>query len=153
MRDPSIDWDEKFSEWTFGDRAATEFLSGLFAVIHLWDDLIDRDKPVSEETINRTFFWLVAEMPRNEFFIAFGERLSWSMQICATQWLACNRMERSGNDDLVARAYGLRDSAIEIVVQVACFLGGYDHAMKVSEEIYALSTSETLDEYRKSING
>ena len=143
------DWSARFREWTLGDEPAAQFLDGWFAAVHLFDDVRDADKPIANEQLYRTLFWLLAEMPRNPFYKTAGEALSWVAQAYITQWFAANRLERSGDGDKIARAYGLRDAAIDMASHVAYICGGYDHMLKVNEEMYALACDETLDEFRE----
>jgi len=142
---------EEFRRWCRGDEAAVDFLAGVFGAVHLWDDLIDGDHERSEEEIHRVFFWLLCEMPRNPFFAAHSVFLTAQMQALVDQWLMANQLERSGDADLQARAYGLRDTSMGLCAQVAYLIGGYEHMRAVSEELIDLACTESLSEYRAGL--
>ncbi len=146
------DLSAKFLEWSRGNELAAQFLDGFFQTVHLWDDMVDGD-PCEEGRVNRTLFWLLCELPRNTFFNEYRLFLTAQIQICVDQWLMANELERTGDLDKQARAFGLRDSTLSVISQVAYVVGGYDHMTKVSDEVRNLFTGETLNEYRELLNG
>lgn len=146
-----IDLSPKFLEWSNGNELAAQFLDGVYQTVHLWDDVVDGD-PCEEARVNRTFFWLLCELPRNAFFAEYRLFLTAVMQAYIEQWFAANALERTEDPDKQARAFGLRDSALGLIGQVAYIVGGYDHMLTVSGEVLELLTDEKLDEYREALN-
>ena len=42
--------------WMKGDKLAVEYIEIICDVAHKWDDLIDKDKVLSDDDINKLFF-------------------------------------------------------------------------------------------------
>ena len=49
-------------------------LNDLFRAMHTWDDLVDKDKPVSEADINGAFVALMVHVPANPFYLIYPSR-------------------------------------------------------------------------------
>ena len=84
-------------EWFGGNEEAARFVAQLCDVAHTWDDLIDRDTPVSEEAINRCFESALLRIPANPFYQTHFAALSPLLFTGVLGYLTANRMERSGD--------------------------------------------------------
>jgi len=136
---------QKLNQW-IRDPNAVAFLLDAFNVGEIWDDLIDKDKPVSPEAINTAFYTALVTLPNNPFYQAYRPQLSAVMVSGIHAWLDANKLERGSENDK-ACAYVLRVWYMELLTLVATLLHGFDYARSISLEMRAFFTHETLDEY------
>ena len=55
-------------EWFGGNEDALAVFRMFVRLAHVWDDLVDKDKPVSEDAINEAFLICLVYMPSNSFY-------------------------------------------------------------------------------------
>ena len=142
--------DRRLQEWV-GDERAVEFLLVYGDACELFDDLIDRDKPVEDDHVVRVMFNLLTELPLNPFFERYKLSLIPALVIGMNAWLDANRLE-SGDSNDQAFAYVLRDVYCEVVALVVYLTRGRDYMREHSLEIRRFFTKhETLDQYREGL--
>jgi hypothetical protein len=122
---------QAFLPLMLGNAAAAQFLEQMVTVLHLWDDLIDQDKPVDAEAINRGFMTMLVDLPRNEFYAANFQHLNSILVNAITNWHIANRMEAEPDEYKLRIAYILRSSYCDLVTQCALLVGGPDYAREV----------------------
>lgn len=133
-----------------GDHDAVDFLLDVFQIGETWDDLVDRDKPLTADDIHRAFWLALVELPNNPFYRRHGAALVPVMATMMNAWMDSVPMEQGGTQQR-AVAYVLRDAYLEIISLVLYLARGYD-AMRVhSAQIRAflMESHETFDEYMK----
>jgi hypothetical protein len=115
-----------------GNTDAIRFLEDITDILHLWDDLIDRDKPLTDGQINAVMWKALVDLPRNPFYAANFHTLNILLMAAIVNWEVATKMERErgGQDDLHI-AYILRSSYIDLVLGVAVILGGREHAVEM----------------------
>lgn len=129
------------------DVHAVQFLLIIGSVAEVWDDLVDKDKEVTEAKINQTFLILLTELPLNPFFDKYKFRLIPLMVTGVNTWQDSNILSK-GSDNDKAMAYVLRDWYVEIVMFVIYLLYGYEAMREVSIDIRQFfSQHETLQAY------
>jgi hypothetical protein len=114
-----------------GHPEAAEFCITLVEVLHTWDDLIDRDKPVSSEQINSAMWKALVEIPRNPFYQAHFHDLIPCLTTAILNWHAANLMEATESEADKEIAFTLRSSYADVVEQAAHLCGGYEWARQV----------------------
>jgi len=129
------------------DAPAVQFLLTIGSVAEVWDDLVDKDKEVTESEINQTFFSLLVELPLNPFFDKYKFRLIPLMVTGINTWQDSNILSK-GSDNDKAMAYVLRDWYVELVMFVMYLLHGYEAMREASMDIRRFfSQHETLQAY------
>jgi hypothetical protein len=115
-----------------GNTDAVRFLEDITEILHLWDDLVDRDKAVSDEAINQGMWKALIDLPRNPFYAANFTSLNILLVAAIVNWEVATKMERNpvGADDLNI-AFIIRSSYIDLVLGVAVILGGRVHAAEM----------------------
>lgn len=141
--------DEKLSEWV-GDANAVSYLLMLGDVCEMFDDLIDRDKPIDDATIVRVLASVLIFMPTNPFFCQNSAVLRPLLISSMNAWLDANVLER-GSDTDKSRAYVLRDSMVEIIIFCIGLTKGYDEMRRLSLSVRAFLLHETLDQYKEKL--
>lgn len=150
----SQEWREErnrmLAEWV-GDSDAVRFILDFADACELFDDMIDKDKPIEDGHVVRVLFNLLTEMPLNPFF----DRWKWQLvPIIITginAWLDANSLEKGSDQDKVF-AYVLRDWYMEFVAFVIYLTRGRDYMRSVSLDVRHFFThNETLEQYKEGL--
>jgi hypothetical protein len=144
-------WDELISWAVCGDADAAAFCMMVCSIAQLWDDLIDKDKPIDPEHINRGFWIALVELPRNRFYQRHFEDLNPLWMVTIQNWHAANYMEAGGTEAELEIAFIIRSACADIVIQAALLVGGYEWARKVTPTIHRISHAEGLDGYKANL--
>lgn len=133
------------------NQSALHFLECLCYVMHLWDDLADRDKPRSIGTINRAFWMALVELPRNQFYSENFHLLSPIIMMAIQNWHAANYMER-GDDHLENQiAFIIRSSYADIVTMCALIIGGPEWSKRIAVAIRKEAHKEGFETYLENL--
>lgn len=139
--------DEMHLRMVRGNRAAYEFLTTMFEVLHFWDDLIDRDKEVTPEAVNRSMWDALITIPENVFFQQNFSQLMPLLKTAIWNWQAANVMEASQDSLDKQIAFVLRSTYVDLVSMCAYIVGGRDWAHEVALEARRQTSSEGFDDY------
>jgi len=131
-----------FDRWFKGNQSAMRFCADMVDVSHVWDDLVDCDKPVSAAKADATFRKMMLEIPANAFYRANFEFLHPVMVTVWAQWDAANKMEAHPIKNDFVKAYMLRASLYQLFHACAVLCGGLDWAAEVGPEVYRLYGEE-----------
>jgi hypothetical protein len=148
------DWrksrDVKLMEW-IGDASAVNFILSFSDLCEVFDDLIDKDKPVTDDDIIRTLFTALVDIPMNPFFAHYRHQLVPVVITGINAWLDANKLERGSDNDKVF-AYVLRDWYAELVSFVIYLTRGRHYLRTVSMDVRTFFTHhETLEQYREGL--
>lgn len=137
--------------WLKGHGAACDFILQLFAVLHVWDDLIDRDKPISTKDVHTALWHALISLPRNRFYAENFSLLNGLLQTAILNWHVANRFE--AEDDAVGRhvAFVIRSTYVDLVTMCAWIVGGNDWALTVGYEARKHASSEGMIAYLESL--
>lgn len=133
---------------TRGDAEAAAFLEMVVEILHFWDDLVDRDQPITPDLINARMWQALILLPRNLFYRAHFSDLNPVLAIAIQNWICANSMEQDGYapDDLPI-AFIIRSSYVDLLVQVALIVGGYPWAAEVTPLVRRHAHRETYPGY------
>jgi len=126
---------------------AINFFSIIQGCARVLDDLIDRDREVSNEDIIAAWWDALILLPQNGFYLRNLDRLSALIQRGFTDWIVSNEIQKT--DQVVA--YVLRNTLYSIVIDCAFIIGGYQWGRAVSGKVTKEIHSETLEEYKNSL--
>jgi hypothetical protein len=130
---------------------ASLFITELFAIWHLWDDLIDKDKPLTDEAINKAFMSALITLPKNRFYQTYFVILNPIMENAFINWLGSNALEKSKGD--LSIAFDLRNSYVNIITACANIIGGPKWAQEVAIDSHkSLRNVESFQEYASKLN-
>ena len=133
-----IAFTQSFDRWFKGNQSAMRFCADMVEVAHVWDDLVDGDKPVTSSKANSIFRKMMLEIPSNEFYRANFTFLHPILVMVWAQWDAANAMETHPFKDDMAKAYMLRASLYQLFHACAVLCGGLDWAGQIGPEVYRL---------------
>lgn len=112
------------------DESALQFVRAVYAIIELWDDLIDRDQEPTAAEINRVFFLALITLPGNQFYRNNYGALSAVVLSSILSWHTANAV--AGSVEAKAHAYALRKEFINLVVVCVALTSGVDAAQNAS---------------------
>lgn len=127
--------------------APIHFCETLFRISQTLDDLIDRDRPVSDDTIYAAFWEALIELPANPFYRSNEQYLRPLMAAALQDWRDSVKLERHGDHHGRSLAFVLRDQLTSLVVQCAFLVGGTTWMQQVSEQIRRHFHEDTLNSY------
>lgn len=139
--------DDNFNRWLLGDVAAMQFVIQLSRIIETWDDLIDKDKPVTDSEINTAFITALFTINGNPFFRRHVDYLLPVIMTTINAWLDANDTQTSDDPDTRTLAFYLKDYGIEVFLQMAFLIGGYEHMRAVSKEMRTFLRNDTYSEW------
>lgn len=139
--------DPRFVRWLRGDADAVRFITAIHRIVETWDDLIDKDKPVSEGEINSAFMTALIELPRNQFYMRNFATLNPILESAIDTWRVSNALERTKDDNALTTAFILRCGVFALTIQSAKIIGGDDWGQTVGFEIYQAG-DDSLERYR-----
>lgn len=143
--------EELFSYVLKGHKDAVAFLSVLFHVFHVWDDLIDKDKPLHDDQISDAFFMALVVLPRNRFYQDHFAELNALVDSAITNWRAANSMERTESDDDKRIAFITRSNYCNVAITAARIVGGHQWAVEVAPLMRRYWHREGYDQYLKNL--
>lgn len=134
-----------------GNAAAVDLVLNIADIAGIWDDLIDRDKPVSDAQINRAFGIALLELPKNPFYQAHCLDLLPVMTTGTLNWLTANEYEKQQDKEAHALAHVLRYGIADLVLFIAYLIGGQEWAQQVAPELRRRSQKDTLENYLSEV--
>lgn len=136
-----------------GNEAAVEFFLAGRSVCHLWDDLIDRDRDVSDGEIDVAMYHALVVLPKNPFYRQHFDALHPLFVNAVMNWHAATEFERATDGDVrkLQLAFVMRSDYANLLIQAAYLIGGPVWAKRVTPEIRLKWTEETFDDYLTSL--
>lgn len=121
---------------------ARNFLLELWHIVRVWDDLIDKDRPVEDEQINRMMWGTLVGLPTNPFYREHPELVD--LISCAIRdW------ELSNETSHKAVAYCLRTTFNSIVGHVAQVTSGWELSKEVLAAVWNLAVAtESYEDFK-----
>jgi len=120
-----MDQDDIIAKAANGNRDAARFLSVLIEFAHHLDDLIDRDKPVTDAILMECVMAWTMEVSSNPFVQANRASLIPLLLVSVNAWLDANEWAKSKDENLVRSADTLKGMYHEIFYYVAYLTGGW----------------------------
>ena len=135
---------EKLNHLLKGNLAAVDFCMNLTFLVHVWDDLIDKDKIRSDEDINNAFRIALISIPSNPFYLNNISDLRPMITNMILQWESANVLER-GSDHDKHMAYMLRAGIIQVFNYCVYLAGGADWEREVGPDVQRLYEEQFED--------
>jgi hypothetical protein len=116
---------------------------------HTWDDMIDRDKPVSADDINRAFLTCLVYLPANPFYRAIQDQIMPMWLVVVSSYETANAFEKAKDPHGIEIAHSLRYAAGSIIAYAVHVCLGAEKAKEVLPEVWKAMFYERFDDYRK----
>ena len=136
-------------DWFGGNREALVMYQMIVDLAHTWDDLIDKDKPVSDDEIDNAFLICLVYLPNNAFYRSIQDQIlpMWITVVSAFQ--TANKFERDKDSHGIEISHGLRHAAGNIIAYAIHACVGPEKAKARIPEMWKDVMGERFDEYRK----
>lgn len=138
---------EAMLEIMAGNSDAVRMMQILAVWSHVYDDLIDKDKPVSDKHIHEVMWMLMIELPGNQFYRLNESSFRPMIASGIMNWHAANQMEKSGCVEQLHIAHAIRYSICDVAYLAMIFAGGLDHAIANASKCRLLMQYDTIEHY------
>jgi hypothetical protein len=136
-----------FEGFLKGDAEAVQFAVRIFRAAHIWDDLVDKDKPVTDDELYAVFWDLLINLPADRFYQKHFGLLSSTLMNAMMNWRVANTLEREGSEKDKSIAFVLRGAYVDILTVSALIVGGLDWVKEVGPAIRRWAHEETFAQY------
>jgi purine-cytosine permease-like protein len=136
-------------EWFGGNQDALNMYKAFVSLSHIWDDLIDKDKPVSADEINRAFLTCLVYLPANPFYRSIQEQILPMWLVVVSAYETANSFEKNKDPHGIEIAHGLRYAVGNILAYVVHVCVGPEKAKEVLPDMWKTIFYERFDDYRK----
>lgn len=126
---------EKFRYWFKNDQMAVAFCMDIVFIAHLWDDLIDKDKPICDDEINFAFIAALNTIPSNPFYRLHAGQLQTIIMSAILQWQTANILDAGSQED-IDKSFMLRASIYQIFHFTAYLIGGLQWANEIGPDVW-----------------
>ena len=138
-------------EWFGGNQDALNMYRMFIDMIHVWDDLIDKDKEVTQDDINRAFMIALAYLPSNPFFRSIQNDVIPMFVAMIHAYQTANNFEKSKDNHGIEIAHGLRYAAGHIIAYAVVVCVGNEKAKDILPELWKDIVNERFDDYRNEV--
>jgi hypothetical protein len=141
-------------EWFGGNQDALNMFRLFIDLAHIWDDLIDKDKDVSESHINHAFLCCLVYLQVNPFYRSIQDQIMPMWITVVSSYETANEFERNKDEHGLEIAHGLRYAAGHIIAYAVHVCVGPDKAKEYMPEVWKTIYFERYDDYRQEhLNG
>ena len=141
-------------EWFGGNQDALNMYQAFVDLAHVWDDLVDKDKPVSVEKINQAFLTCLVFLPANPFYRGIQDQILPMWLVVVSAYETANFFETNKDEHGVEIAHGLRYAVGNIIAYAIHVCVGMEKAKEVLPNMWKTIFYERFDNYRKEhLNG
>jgi len=139
---------DRFFHILKGNHDALRLIEHIRLISHVWDDLIDGDRPVSKHDINGAFWTALCELPANPFWMRFQNVLFPALRLGTFSWLASVELEKDTTNPLAREvAHVCRFDVGDVAILMAELIGGTQWAAQHAAELKLLVRSEPFALY------
>lgn len=138
----------KLYEWFLGNEDAVNCAVALSTAVETWDDLIDKDKPVSPADINQAFTLLLVDLPANQFYVNYRHYIEPWLVLFVNAWMDSEQLRQTSDTDAKLQAFFLRNLSLELIPLIAFCCGGFENMRKISLEAREFYRHESFDDWK-----
>jgi hypothetical protein len=136
-------------EWFGGNQDALNMFHMLVDLVHTWDDLVDKDKDVSEAQTNNAFLIALVYMPSNPFYRSIQDQILPMWMTVLMAYETANKFERDKDEHGIEIAHNLRYAAGHVVAYMVQACVGYKKAKEIMPEVWKTIVDDRMDDYRR----
>lgn len=136
-------------EWFGGSQAGVDMVWAIAHMTHAWDDLIDKDQPVTDDQINNMMRAALVYLPLNPVYqrIAHAAPHFWATIISAYE--TANVFERNKDAHGIEIGHTLRYAAGNLIAYAIEACVGVEQAKMYLPEMWKVVVFESFDEYKR----
>lgn len=134
-------------EWFAGDQQALNLYHCFVDVAHTWDDLRDKDKPVSNYELDRAFYVALYSIPFNPVFIRYSSQLQPLLLTSIMGYRLANKYEDNKDEHGLEIAHTMRYAVAQVFTFLITMLNGPDKAVTILDEAMKIMVNERITPY------
>jgi hypothetical protein len=138
-------------EWFGGNTDAANMCSMFIDLLHLWDDLVDKDnlENITEQSINNAFLIALVYLPANPFYRKIQDQILPMWLVVVSGYETANKFEREKDAHGLEIAHTLRYAAGNIIAYAMYVCVGPEKAKELLPDMWKSTVYERFDDYRK----
>ena len=142
---------EKKLQWFGGNQDALNVYRMFVSLLHLWDDLVDKDKPenTTESEINNAFLICLVYLPLNPFYRSIQEQILPMWITVVSGYETANKFEKDKDEHGIEIAHTLRYAAGNIIAYMVYVCVGPERAKEILPEVWKTVVFERYEDYKK----
>ena len=130
-----------------GDTPGCKWVGKIFRALHVYDDLIDKDRELTPEELHSTFWLMLIELPDDEFFTKHKLALLPILVNSIINWRVANNLEKQVETQRLSIAWFLRGSYIDLLSMALALERGPLYAVEVGQLLRDWAHPETFQVY------
>lgn len=131
-----------------GNHDAAKFVVDIATVSHIYDDLVDGDKPVPPAAGHDLVWRLLFEIPVNSFFVEHQATLRPVLVTSLLNWRAANEMEQGAVLEELRISHVTRYALADVLLICMLLAGGKDHAERNARRARLMGQADTWAHYK-----
>jgi purine-cytosine permease-like protein len=136
-------------EWFGGNQDALNMYRMFVDLLHTWDDMVDKDNPLTEDAINNAFLICLVYMPSNPFYRHIQDKILPMWLVVVSGYATANKFERDKDEHGLEIAHTLRYAAGNIIAYAMYVCIGPEKAKEFLPDMWKNTVHERFDDYRK----
>ncbi|MGB5557348.1 MAG: hypothetical protein WBN04_04970 [Paracoccaceae bacterium] len=143
----------QFLTWALhGHAGAIDYVQTLGKISQTWDDLVDKDKPVSTEQINAMMRMALSDLFQNPFFVQNALSLAELQNEFMHQWWVANELETLPDEENNrVLSYVLRSAIGLVIGKCAELVGGKTWRRTIGVALVKFIYEDEFTDYLNSL--
>jgi hypothetical protein len=138
-------------EWFGGNQDALNMYKAFINLAHVWDDLIDKDKEVTNEQVHTAFLTCLVYLPANPFYRSIQDQILPMWITVVSAYETANFFEKNKDEHGVEIAHTLRYAAGNIIAYAVHVCVGSEKAKDILPEVWKAIVFERYDDYKSEV--
>jgi hypothetical protein len=136
-------------KWYNNNQDAFNMVEMILEMLHIWDDVVDKDNEVTEQDINKAFSTSLIFLPMNPFYRQIQPSVipMWVNIISAYE--TANKFEREKDNKGLNLSYSLRSAIGQIIGYSISILNTQELSRQYIPLMWKWLHGEDLSEYRR----
>lgn len=136
-------------EWFGGNADAMNMCKMLIDLLHTWDDMVDKDRELTEDQTNNAFLICLVYLPSNPFYQLIQRDIMPMWISVVSAYETGNKFERDKDEHGIEIAHTLRYAAGHILSYAIHVCVGPEKAKEILPVVWKNIVYERFDDYRK----
>jgi hypothetical protein len=132
-----------------GDESAMVLVRHIYRLAHLIDDIVDRDRPVSDKEVYEAFWIALVQIPSNSFYCRYQKELVPVAATSILNWVAATDLEKrpSPTVDQLHVAHIIRCGVVDVLMLMATIIGGVKWGFEIAADLQMHCQDESFLTY------
>ena len=132
-----------------GDADLIELHELISELTNIWDDLIDKDKPVSDSQINKAFKIALIKLPSNPVYKQLDVAMPFFWGMAISSYETANFFEKNNVERELEISHGLRNQVVHILSAGVRLKFNEDESQEIIRELWRFIFEDSIDDYKK----